>query len=437
MRKGSTVFIYVFACRRFLSLCLAILIITGTGKTALSAEETAGQESDGYKADYSQQPAFGGPNSPDGQLEESDRIKDPAFRFPAVYNFFQPWRDWKRKQNDKHGFQLSGQYTTLYQGASKSLNGEDKASSGVFRTTMKWTPVGRGTKNTGSLVLMVDNRHAFRDIAPTQLAGEIGYIGLTGTLYSDVDWVIPNLNWQQGFNDGSTGLLIGRYDPSDYMNVLGYTNPWVTFSNLAILLDASVQFADSSWGVAGGSWINDQTYFMLGINDANGTITDDLDFFNGGAEFYKWGHVGWSPNRAERFQKNIHIAGWHVDPRDEVDTDSAQGIALAANWTFAGKWMPFARAGWSEGTTPIYNRSATLGMIRKFQFRSDVAGVGINWGDPPDDSLPNQTTVEAFWNFQFAQNLAFTPSVQLLIDPALNPQANQVWITGLRVRLTF
>ena len=256
-------------------------------------------------------------------------------------------------------------------------------------------------------------------------------------MYSDADWVIPNLNWAQGFNDGSTGLLIGRYDPSDYMNVLGYTNPWTTFSNLAILLDASVQFGDSSWGVAGGSWINEQTYFMLGINDANGTLTDNLEFFDGGAEFYKWAHVGWSPSRSERFKKNIHLVGWHVDAREDAGTDSAQGVALAANWTFNNTWMPFARLGWSEGSTPIYNRSATIGLGYKFQYRSDVAGIGINWGDPPDDSLNEQTTVEAFWNFQFAQNLAFTPSVQLLLDPALNPEEDEILITGLRARLTF
>ena len=71
------------------------------------------------------------------------------------------------------------------------------------------------------------------------------------------------------------------------------------------------------------------------------------------------------------------------------------------------------------------------------QYRSDVAGIGINWGDPPADALREQTSIEAFWNFQFAQNLAFTPSVQLLLDPALNPQNDKVWVTGLRGRLTF
>ena len=42
-----------------------------------------------------------------------------------------------------------------------------------------------------------------------------------------------------------------------------------------------------------------------------------------------------------------------------------------------------------------------------FKLRSDVAGIGLNWGDPPNDSLREQTTVEAFWNFQFFQSLKY------------------------------
>jgi porin len=284
---------------------------------------------------------------------------------------------------------------------------------------------------------MIDNRHAFRSVAPSNLGSQAGYIGVTGTLYSDIGWSIVNLNWQQRFNDGNTGLLVGRYDPNDYMNILGYTNPWTSFSNVAILLDASVAFPDSSWGIAGGHWIDDQFNLIAGINDANGTITDDLEFFEGGSEFFSWAHFGWSPTKEDRYLKNVHLLAWHVDERMNAGLESAQGLAFATNWTFDGNWMPFLRAGWSEGTTPIYNKSATVGFIRKFRFRSDLAGIGVNWGDTAIDTLRDQTTIEAFWNFQFAQNLAITPSVQLLVDPALNTQEDRVWVYGLRARVTF
>jgi porin len=416
---------------------LLLAIVAAVPCAALAAEDAADHKTDEYKTGYSRKPVFGGPNSPEGQLEEDDRVKEPAFRFPAVYDSFQSWRDWKKRMNEDHGFQISGHYSTLYQSLSDSVTDEDRATGGVFRAIAKWTLLGRGTADTGSLVLMVDHRHAYRDIAPAGLASQAGYIGVTGTLYSDIDWAVVNLNWQQGFNDGSTGLLVGRYDPNDYMNILGYTNPWTSFSNVAILLDASVAFPDSSWGIAGGHWVDDQFNLIAGINDANGTITDDLGFFEGGSEFFSWAHFGWSPTKEDRYLKNVHLLAWHVDERMNAGLESAQGLAFATNWTFDGKWMPFLRAGWSEGATPIYNKSATVGLIRKFRFRSDLAGIGVNWGDTAIDMLRDQTTIEAFWNFQFAQNLAITPSVQLLIDPALNPQEDRVWVYGLRARVTF
>ena len=91
----------------------------------------------------------------------------------------------------------------------------------------------------------------------------------------------------------------------------------------------------------------------------------------------------------------------------------------------------------SDAAAPIYNDSFSLGLIHKFLYRSDLVGIAANWGSPPDDSLRDQTTIEAFWRFQFSQGLAITPSVQLLIDPALNPVDDEIWVFGLRIRLSF
>jgi len=77
------------------------------------------------------------------------------------------------------------------------------------------------------------------------------------------------------------------------------------------------------------------------------------------------------------------------------------------------------------------------GLIRKFMYRSDLVGISANWGSPPDKSLEDQTTIEAFWRFQFSQGFAITPSLQLLLDPALNPAEDKVWVFGLRARLAF
>lgn len=86
----------------------------------------------------------------------------------------------------------------------------------------------------------------------------------------------------------------------------------------------------------------------------------------------------------------MHVITWHVDEREKAGIPSSHGVAVAANWASA-----------------------------------------------PDSTLSDQTTIEAFWRFQFSQGFAITPSLQLLIDPALNPVDDEVWVLGLRMRLAF
>jgi porin len=92
----------------------------------------------------------------------------------------------------------------------------------------------------------------------------------------------------------------------------------------------------------------------------------------------------------------------------------------------AAHQAPLLTAGWSDGAAPIYNRTATVGvgcLIRKW---SDVFGVGLNWGQPPDPSLSEQWTAEIFYRMQLSQNLQLTRSLQYLKDPALNPEHSSI-----------
>ncbi|MGB5328114.1 MAG: carbohydrate porin, partial [Gammaproteobacteria bacterium] len=44
---------------------------------------------------------------------------------------------------------------------------------------------------------------------------------------------------------------------------------------------------------------------------------------------------------------------------------------------------------------------------------------------------------EVYYRWQVAEEIAITPSVQLLIDPALNPEEDTLWVFGLRARFAF
>jgi porin len=390
-----------------------------------------------YKSGYTRGARFGGPASIPAQLEEDDRAKAPVFRFPQVDAFLQPWFDGKRELNNSRDLEIGSHYVNVYQRLSDSLTDDQQAWSGIIRLAGTWLLAGENTEDTGTLVFKIENRHEIgSNISPSELAESAGYLGQTGPLFTDVDTVLVDLNWQQYFHDGRTSIIAGRYDPSDYMNVAGYANPWTSFQNLMVMLDASIAFPDASYGIGVGHWLTDQWAVGGSINDANGTIPD-LGFFEGGSEFFTEAQLIWTPSREERLFKRVGLTVWNVDARGDLGIGRGDGVALTANWTIADRWMPFIRVGRSNGTASIYNESTTVGFIRYLAARSDLFGIGINRGDPSDETLRVQTTAEFFYRFQLSENLAITPSVQLLDDPALNPQHDRVWVFGLRVRLAL
>lgn len=389
------------------------------------------------KTDLSSVAGFGGPTSVSEQMREDAEVREPAFRFPAIDSFLSPWIDWKGSISERYGLNLGIDYSALYQGASDTLpQGEDKAASGALRLFGRWALLNRGGNNPGFLVFKVENRHRIgTDIPPSKLGFEVGYNGLTGTLFSDVGTVLVDLNWQQAFNDSRGGVIIGRYDPNDYMDVSGHANPWTTFSNLSVLINTSIALPDSSFGLGAGHWIQDQWFVIGAVNDANGVI-DDLGIFEDGAEFFSFVELGWTPERAQRYTNQFHLTYWHVDERVNAGLPESEGVAIGSNWTFDEKWMPFFRAGWSKGDAPLANRTATVGLIRRVHKR-DLFGLGLNWSDPAVNTLRDQYSSELFYRFQFSQNLAVTPSLQWLVDPALNPTQDEIWVFGLRARLTM
>jgi porin len=416
-------------------LCASVLLMSGYAH-AQHQQRTADSEYQSGAGEL-RTSGFGGPTSAEFILEENDRKKKPAFEFPAFDRFLAPWFDWKRRLSDQ-GFALGVDYVALYQGADESLTEEDKAASGIFRVFTSWGLVNRDSENTGSLVLKVEHRHTLgTDVAPAGLANEIGYLGVTGVLFSNARWILNDSYWKQALFGGRGGFIAGRYDPSDFMDVNGYASPWTAFQNVAVLMNASIAFPDTSWGVGAGGWLTDQVFMLGTINDANGVVTE-TDWFKGGSEFFKQAGIGWTPARDKRYSNAVTLTGWHVDEREDAGVPEDYGLALNGNWlTDDGLWMVFGRLGKSDGAAALYEKTATIGFGRLLDQRTDVLGVGLNWGDPGAEGLKDQTTLEVFYRFQFAQNLAFTPSFQYLNNPALNPNEDDLRILAFRVRVTL
>jgi porin len=80
-------------------------------------------------------------------------------------------------------------------------------------------------------------------------------------------------------------------------------------------------------------------------------------------------------------------------------------------------------------------------MGRQTEAFSGLLGVGINWGEPNEDTfgagLDDQYAIETFYRVPVGKRTAITIDVQYIKDPALNPNESSLWMFNTRARFAF
>lgn len=422
--------------KRWIVVC-AVLI--GTIGVSIAAEKKPVK-----KTQNEGDAGFAAPGSAAAQVKETAKPKTAAFQFSLIDKALEPWIRWKAKLRRKTGLHIAMAYAYLHQWASDAPPGvDDAAGGGIFRISGSWTLVNRGKRNAGRIVFATDHRHRYTRTAPQGLGFQVGYLGIPGLLFHNMEHTLGELSWQQVLNNGKTWVVIGRYNPNDVFDVLGYANPWTTFQNYAIVLNTSVAMPNYGTGIAASHWFNNQWYLNTGVADINGHPTVNK-FFEDFHEVFTIGEIGWAPKRGQRYSKNVHVTAWHADAREAVllqrgtNIPEGDGIAIGAHWTFIRRLAFFFRSGWSSGGSRMSKKSLAGGLTYIVPSRSDMVGLGMSWSEPSNKKLDAQTCYELFYRVQLSPRLAITPSLQYIDDPALpSAQDDHLWFYGLRGRLTF
>ena len=370
-----------------------------------------------------------------GQIEEDRLRRAQDSRLPGLDAFFDPIEEAKVSLKEATGLDLAFDYQALYQFATDSLTDTNDGSLAQARLLGNWTLFDRDGDNPGSLVFTVENRHRLgTSIDPGSLAGEIGYAGSTAVTFGVPGTHLSVGYWSQALFDRQAGFVVGRIDPGDYTDILGYVNPRTTFSNFSILFSPTTPIPDPGFGFGAGGFMTDQVYALGVVSDANGSLSN-VEWFPGGAELYKYGEIGWTPARSQRFLTNVHFGAFHVDERKTAGVEETLGVLLSANHTIEESVMLFGRAGWSDGNAAASRLSGTAGLIWRPGFYDDLVGFAVNVADPVDRSLDVQTTLETFYRMDLSDNLAVTADVQFLGNPGFNMSDPIVF--GLRARFNL
>ena len=354
-----------------------------------------------------------------------------------------PLRSWRDGVAEKTGFNWSIDYSALFMGVNDSP-GEGSASGGMVRFFGFWDLVNRGGPNKGSLNWKVEHRHKYSDIPPSALGFESGYAGIFEPPFSDQGSRLTNLYWKQYFANDKWAAVAGFLDPTDFVDVYLMASPWTGFNNFVFSTGSAAMDLpnDAALGAAAGGMVAKNVYLQAGIADANSDPTDPFDGFDSVAsdsDFFKWVEIGITPGQDKIYFDNMHVTFWHIDERTNGTPD---GWGLNASWQkwIGDKWLPFIRGGYTDDSGSLLERSLSVGVGYQPVPMRGVVGLGFNWGKPNQISFAgadDQYTTELFWRYQLTRELAVTPSLQYIKDPALNPEEDNLWVFGLRLRVAL
>ena len=154
--------------------------------------------------------------------------------------------------------------------------------------------------------------------------------------------------------------------------------------------------------------------------------------------------LGLKGKRSPQNFDHVHLDVFYADERDStpvgLPNESGGGFKLLGSkqWEdlvgFGSYTYNQAEGGGFGLTFGEHTVTAGVSRLQPFDIRGEMS-LGAVWMDPINDALDDQFGGEAYWKILLTPDLWVTPGVQMIWDPALNPQEAFVTIVQLKMRL--
>jgi porin len=379
-----------------------------------------------------------------GDYEADELPTQPWLRAPTA---LAPWFAFKKELLQNYGLAISGSYGVLGQNYSSSLTGQDNSVGGKFTLNVGYQLFNRGTPDALWLETVVEDRRPLgTDFAPLQAGLQTGSATATAPTWGDFPLGVTQFYLRQNLFDNSFQYAIGKLFAPNFVNPYPLFDDNRQYLSQMFTTSVTIPVPLRGFGMVGAWFPTDGGLYVKGgmytvYSDDTGFTLDS--FINKNNYFYH-AEVGWSgaPRSGTAIQafgpmdaNNFHVTVWHKDA-EQFGPGAADGAAFNANYLVRDNLMVFLRGGVSEGW--VINDNLNAGFAwRPFSDHTDLFGFGAGWARPASPLLRDQYVLETFYRYQLTENLAFTPDVQLILNPALNPTQDKVWVYSLRARVTF
>jgi carbohydrate-selective porin OprB len=379
------------------------------------------------------------PDAPVAELDAAYAPRSGYFEVPGLSKGADFVSERLDELDKKFGLRIRTAYTMLFQNLSGGT-WDESGGAGDFDLMMSWTAIGRGTENTGRLVVDFEDRHEIGNRTPNSLGGQVATLQPTANTFNDRGWVVRDVLWTQRLYEGQLRFMIGRADSTDYFGSTWMQSANNSFVNRMFAANPTI-VAPGHGPTVGLSYKPKAIDFYVsgGASNAYGDTTESsFESLDEWTLFY-WGEAGWTPT-FERFGKGRYtLSGWHIGEREDTGQRSDWGLSAVADQKINETVQVFARWGFADGDAANIQNYWQVGT----GFRGlmgdpgDMAGLAFSHAFPTASSAREEKVVEAFYRWQLTRFAQFSLGAQSIFDPSFGPSHDVVGAFWARVRIVI
>ena len=344
----------------------------------------------------------------------------------------------------EHGLRYSLKQTLTYASLSDVMQGASMLGYYTFDFAAKGAVYSAPAAGmAGWITTKIQVQSGLGTDADTQSAkSNLGTVtDPTGIWSSHQGWRIPELGWQQSFADGQCVAVAGMIDQGNYFDANSYAGTGRgQFINTALINTMVMPLVNYNFGVNLQWQPRDEWYAMVGGSAGNGTAgrAPWIEF-----SWDNWsliGEFGYAPAdflglgsgvyRIQPFVARVDgptQGGLCFNLQQQLGPDSPFG--WFGRFGFGGDEVS-AGASAQAGTGFVLHAPLKhAGLLAKSS--NDLLGVGFVWSQPSATTKTvyheNEYVLETFYTLQFTPTIRLQPDLQVVWDPAFNPDASHPW----------
>jgi len=337
------------------------------------------------------------------------------------------------------GLRVGAAYTMLYLQPMGGRSSEYGAA-GDFDLLASWEFVGRGTADTGRLVMSAEYRFAMGAQPPSAVGAQMGTLIPPTAAFNDRGFVVRDFYWVQRMFDGRFRLLIGRTDAADFIGSHWLQNVNNAFVNRHFSANPTLPTSEHGPAIGLSFRPNDAVYLTAGVSNAySRTIRGGVDSLVNEWDFFSFGEVGYTPTFESLGVGRYALGLWHIDSRDLINAPSSYGVTAVIDQNLGDRLQVFARYAYSEAslTNVRHLAQSGIGLSALLGRSDDLTGLAFSLAVPGSSETPPETVLETFHRFQVTQNAQFSLGFQLIANPANAYEDGAAGVFYMRLRTSF